>query len=72
MTPETDGWSRYELLVMDKLEHLEAGQDEAAKRLRKVEGSLERLDERVRNRAAVVAAIVSALGLLGAAALKAL
>ena len=67
---EGNGWNRHELLVMDKLEHLEAGQDDIAKRVRKIESSLERLDERVRNRAAVVAAIVSAVGLLGAAALR--
>ena len=68
--PENNGWSRYELLVMDKLDHLENGQADLIARLTKVEGTLGRLDERVRNRAAVVAAGVSAIGVVLAAAMR--
>jgi hypothetical protein len=69
---ESDGWSRHELLVMDKLDRLTLGQDELRRDVSGIKSDLAGLKERVNRRATLVAAIVALLTVVAAAIARAL
>jgi hypothetical protein len=67
-----NGWSRHELLVMDKLDRLTLGQDKLREDVSAIKADLAGIKVRVGQKAALVAAIVTLLTVCAAAIVRAL